>query len=223
MVEIDLENCLLYKSVVRGKIADVSSSLKDKVFSWDFDDENEDHYVFRRSLQKAIELNNKDIVQVMLQSNFGESKFGFGTSKPQYVAEALEVAARLGKKDIVKNILEFEKDYVRKITNALAHAAWSDNIPILQMLIDAGASPNLETEWGTPLIVAAQSGNIKAVKFLVEVGADPNKSVDMDGHRSPLLAAANTGNKEICTYLIPLVYSRKEIKIAQKLIALLSL
>jgi ankyrin repeat protein len=223
MVEINLKNCLLYKSIVQGKIADVSSSLKDKVFGWDFDDENEDHYIFRKSLQKAIELNNKDIVQVMLQSNFGESEFGFGNSKPQYVAEALEVAARLGKKDIVKNILEFEKDYIRKITNALAHAAWSNNISILQMLIDAGASPDLETEWGTPLIAAVQSGNIKAVKFLVEVGADPNKSVDMDGHRSPLLAAATTGKKEICAYLIPLVYDKEEIRIAENLISSLTL
>jgi hypothetical protein len=139
---IDLEGSPLYKSVIQGKVDDVRSSLTNKVFSWDFGDNDEDDYIFRCALRKAIELNRQDIVVVMLQAHFGDNVYGAGNWRPTYIAEALETAARLGKQEIVRQLLDTEKDNIRKISNALTNGVWSRNLQILKMLIDAGAILN---------------------------------------------------------------------------------
>lgn len=211
------EHTVLYEAVVQGSIDDVRSSLANKVFSWDLTDNDEDDYSFRCSLKKAIELDYQNIVIALLQANFGDKKYCFGNWKPRYVAEALEMAARLGRQEIVRQLLETEKDNIRTISNALAHGVWSGNFCILKMLINAGASPNCETEdWGTPLIAAVRTGNLQVVQFLVEAGADPNKWVDMDGYESPLSTAAHEGDERIFEYLLPLVTDGEEVKFARK-------
>ena len=214
-MDIDLEDSPLYKAVVQGIIDDVRSSLTNKVFSWDLTDHDEDDYIFRQALGKAIEIDRQDIVRAMFQAQFGDLEYGVGNWKHQYVTEALETAARLGKQEIVEQLLETEKDSIRRISNALAHGAWSRNLRILQMLIDAGASANCETTWGTPLIAAARTGDLKVVQFLVEAGADINMWVDMDGYTSPLLVSAYDGHEEVFEYLLPLVTNEEEIEAAR--------
>jgi ankyrin repeat protein len=147
---IDLENSPLYKSVIHGKVDGVRSSLTGKVFSWDFADDDEDDYIFRSALEKAIELNHQAIVAIMLQSQFGDNECSVGNWRSHYVAEALEISARLGKQEIVRQLLETEKDNIRKISVALTHGVWSRNLQILKMLIDAGASSNCETGGTNP-------------------------------------------------------------------------
>lgn len=82
--------------------------------------------------------------------------------------------------------------------------------------MDAGASPNAITDWGTPLIAAASTGDLKLVKFLIDAGADPNKSVDMDGYCSPLMSAAFDGHQDIFEYLLHFVPNEDEIKAAHE-------
>jgi Ankyrin repeats (3 copies) len=193
-----LEESQIYRAVIQGKIDDVRSSLGDRVFSWDWADDDEDDYVFRKSLRKAIEYDR-------------------GTWKPWYIAEALEAAAFIGNQEIVEQLLETQKDNIHNISNALANGVWSGNITMLQMLMDAGASPNAITECGgTPLIAAAQAGDLKIVKLLLEAGADPNKWVDIDGYCSPLLSAALEGHKDIFNYLLPLIINEDEIATARE-------
>lgn len=209
-----LEDSPLYKSVIKGNVDGVRTNLDNKIFNWDIADDDEDDYIFRNSLKKAIELNLKDIVGVMLQAHFGD--YEFGNWKRRYVAEALETAARLGSQEIVQQIVATEKDNIRTISNALAHGVWSRNLQILKILVDAGASSNCETDWGTPLIAAACTGDLKVVQFLIEAGADAKMWVDMDGYASPLMAAADEGDEEIFEYLLPLVTDKEEIEAARK-------
>lgn len=212
----DLEDSTLYKAVIQNRINDVRVSLANKVFSWDLADDDYDDYIFRQSLEKAIEIDRREIVILMLRARFGEKDYGLGNWKSHYVAEALETAARLGKKEIVKQLIETEIDNIHNISNALAHGVWSQNLHILGMLIDAGASSNCETTWGTPLIAAARTGNLNVVRFLLEAGADPNMWVDLDGYASPLLSVAYEGHEEVFEYLLPLVTNEEEIEAAKE-------
>jgi ankyrin repeat protein len=213
-----LEESPIYQAVIKGKIDDVRSSLAHKVFSWDWADDDEDDYIFRKSLNKAIEIDRPDILAVMLQANFGNNEYG--SWKRWYVAEALETAAFLGRQEIVKQLLTIEKDNIHNISNALANGVWSKNITILQMLMDAGASPNARTDWGTPFISAAQAGDLKIIQFLVEVGADPSKWVDMDGYCSPLISAASEGHQDIFEYLLPFITDEEEIEAAREYLSI---
>ncbi len=209
-----LEESQIYKAVIQGKIDDVRSSLEGKVFSRDWSDDDEDDYIFIKSLIKAIEIDRPDILVIMLQANFESNEYDRGTWKPWYVAEAIETAAFIGNQQIVRQLLETERDNIHNISNALDYAMWNRNTIILQMLMDAGASPNARTEYGTTLIAAAQAEDLKIVKFLIESGADPNKWVDMDGYCSPLLSAALEGHKDIFDYLLPFITDEDEINTA---------
>jgi ankyrin repeat protein len=214
-----LEESPIYQAVIQGKIDNIRANLAHKVFSWDWADDDEDDYIFRNSLNKAIEIDRPDILAIMLQANFGNNEYG--SWKCWYIAEALETAARLGRQEIVRQILETEQDNIRNISNALANGVWSKNISILQMLMDAGASPNARTDWGgTPLIAAASTGDLKVVKFLIEAGADPGQWVDMDGYCSPLLSAAFDGHQDIFDYILPFVTDEWEIKTAREYLSI---
>lgn len=211
-----VEESPIYQAVIQGKSENVRLSLADKVFSWDMAEQDEDDYIFRQALNKAIELNYLDVVSAMLQAHFGENSHYRRSWKPWYVAEALNTAALLGRDKIVYQILETDKDNIHEISDALAHSVWSHNIQIIQMLVDAGANPNCETRWGTPMIAAARTGDLEIVQFLIEAGADPSKWVDMDGYESPLSAAAYAGHEHIFEYLLPSVTDESEIDAAKK-------
>ncbi|MBD1913769.1 MULTISPECIES: ankyrin repeat domain-containing protein [unclassified Leptolyngbya] len=213
---IDLEGSPLYKAVIQRKIDGVRSSLANKVFSWDFADNDEDDYIFRRTLKEAIEFDQQDTLEVMLQAHFGDTEYGDGNSKPYYITEALETAAWLGKQNIVAWLLETEKANIHNISNALAYGTWSKNLQILQLLIDAGANPNYETEWGIPLIAAARTGDLRVVQFLIEASADPNMEIETDGFSSPLVAAAYEGYEKVCEYLLPLTVDEEAIEFVRK-------
>jgi hypothetical protein len=214
-MDMDVESSLLYQAVLQGKVDDVCSGLIDKVFNWDFGNNDEDDYIFRCALEKAIELNHQNIVVTMLQSHFGD-KYGAGNWRSQYVDEALETAARLGKQEILRQLLETERDNIRKISNALTYGVQSQNLQILTMLIDAGASLNHETQGTTPLMQAVSTGDLIVVQFLVEAGADPNKWIDDGGYVSPLIVAAREGHEDIFNYLMPLVLDDEEVEFSQK-------
>lgn len=169
-------------------------------------------------MDKAIELNRQEILMAMLQAQFGDNDYG--NWKPRYVAEALETASRHGRQEIVKQILEIKKDNIRSISNALSNGVWSHNLEILKMLVDAGASPNCQTDWGTSLIAAVETGDLQIVHFLVQVGADPNIRANlngyMNGYYSPLWSAASNGYDVIFEYLAPLINDRESINSARK-------
>lgn len=58
---------------------------------------------------------------------------------------------------------------------AIHHAAISDSVAVLQILVAAGAHLEAQDQTGnTALTNASLRGNVKAVKFLLGAGADPN-------------------------------------------------
>ncbi|BAZ00521.1 hypothetical protein NIES37_45130 [Tolypothrix tenuis PCC 7101] len=134
----------------------------------------------------------------------------------RYFQEALEMAARLGRLNIVQQILAIQKFDGHSLSNALAHGVWSKDIKIVEVLIAAGAYLNLRTDWGTPLIAAARADEVRIVRYLVEAGADPNLWIDYDGYMSPLSVAVYEGYQEICDYLLPLITDLEEIEYAER-------
>ncbi|MBE9210413.1 ankyrin repeat domain-containing protein [Nostoc sp. LEGE 06077] len=136
--------------------------------------------------------------------------------KTRYFKEALEMAASLGRLNIVQQILALQKFDIHALSNAVAYGVWSRDIKILEVLIEAGAYLNCRTEWGTPLIAAARTGEVRIVRYLVETGADPNLWIDYDGYMSPLSAAVYGGYQEVCDYLRPLITDPQELDYAQR-------
>ena len=65
------------------------------------------------------------------------------------------------------------------------------NAPVVEVLLAAGADPNLPTSNGaTPLMLAAQAGHTAAVKALIERGADVNGKEKVKGETALMIAAA---------------------------------
>ena len=78
-------------------------------------------------------------------------------------------------------------------TTALHWAVRSDDRESVQLLLRAGAQPNVSNRYGvTPLSLAATNGNPELVKLLLESGADPN-TASPEGETA-LMTAAHAGN-----------------------------
>ncbi|KAL0634962.1 hypothetical protein Q9L58_006080 [Maublancomyces gigas] len=67
--------------------------------------------------------------------------------------------------------------------SALAVAAETGNIEVVQFLLDQGANPNAGPNWRRPIIIAARCGHIDVVRCLLEHGVD--------------LTSLNTGNTNV--------------------------
>ena len=76
--------------------------------------------------------------------------------------------------------------------------AWQNHKEIAEILIDAGADVNQESNGWTPLYLASYNNNIPIVRLLLAKGADVNKGKS----RTPLAGACKMGNLEIVKLLI---------------------
>lgn len=75
----------------------------------------------------------------------------------------------------------------------LAYAANFENVPCMQVLLDAGYPINKQMDHGTTALnLASEFGKESAVKFLLSKGADPN-IMDMDGDSCVNTAALSDG------------------------------
>lgn len=91
-----------------------------------------------------------------------------------------------------------EFDYSETITTALTTAVIKKSIPILQLLIDAGADVNnlaSKVHGTTALEAAVRNNDINMVRYLINLGADPN-------NEGALLQAAISGNVELIQLLL---------------------
>ena len=116
----------------------------------------------------------------------------------------LTLAAFLGHVDIVKELIDHGAK-INTIPSPLAIACEKGNIQIVELLLEAGANPNLYQErkleqGSTPLYLACQSGNLEIVKLLLKYEADIDIG-DLFG-RPPLYMAVIKGKEEIVKYLI---------------------
>ncbi|KAK1295638.1 putative serine/threonine-protein kinase [Acorus calamus] len=114
-------------------------------------------------------------------------------------------AAGHGQRDAVEVLLEHHanpnSETEDDITPLLSSVA-AGSLPCLELLIQAGAKPNVHAGGATPLHVAADMGDTQVLNCLLKAGADPN-ICDEDGLK-PVQVAAIRGNREAIEVLFPL-------------------
>lgn len=150
------------------------------------------------ALHHAAGIGHIEIMKILLGKGVDiESKSESGTP--------LVWAAGHGQQDAVKLLLEHnakpDTETADGITSLLSAVA-AGSLPCLEVLIQAGANPNVTAGGATPLHVAADSGNLEMIKCLLQAGGDPNTSDD-DGFK-PIEVAALRDNLEVVEHLLPL-------------------
>ncbi|MBM62365.1 MAG: hypothetical protein CL484_05395 [Acidobacteria bacterium] len=84
---------------------------------------------------------------------------------------------------------------------ALHWAVYHDDLEMADLLISAGADPDIQNELGVrPLILACQNSNSVLVKSLLDAGAEANFAVGTG--ETGLMGCARTGNLEAVTALV---------------------
>ena len=81
--------------------------------------------------------------------------------------------------------------------NRYRMAASREYLPIMKLLVEAGASVNPPRS--SPLYASAEKGDVAGVEYLLAQGADPKY---FDGKQSPLGAAIRSGNVEVGRMLL---------------------
>lgn len=78
----------------------------------------------------------------------------------------------------------------------------TDKYELLEMLLKAGASPNLKgvNDW-TPAHMAAARDDVEALKILVRYGADLSIRTDIDDYATPFEEAVNLKKVKAAKYL----------------------
>jgi ankyrin repeat protein len=177
----------------------------------------------RYALVIAAELGNLDIVEVLLAAeanlliqgydalwaaahsghvNIVKALVAEGVPDSCTLVYAYEQRLIIAAKTLMSAGVEFDWWY---FLNQLENAAITGNVEVIKTLITIGINVDLkDDEKRTALMHAASRGQLEAVKLLVEAGADVNACSWKTGE-TPLLNAADAGEKEVYDYLYPLV------------------
>ncbi len=158
----------------------------------------------------AMKNKHYDIVKILLEHGADPD------AEDYWDGSLLQQAANLGDQELVKIILEKQKEKKakpektpksaakksKKSKGAMVKAAEKGNIAVVQLLHESGIDIN--EEFGdsgvTPLMKAAAFGKIEVVKYLLEKGADITAQ-DNRGN-TPLLYAASMGEDEAIKILL---------------------
>ena len=105
----------------------------------------------------------------------------------------------------VKNYINSGYDLDKQNNDGITTIIYSifyNRIKIIELLLNAGANPNIQTNNGgnTALILAAFYNNAKVVELLLNAGADIDKQ--NDGGNTALILAAYKNNREIVEILL---------------------
>lgn len=104
---------------------------------------------------------------------------------------AVQALLKNGADPNARNGLEFTPLYI---------AAASHQTDVMKELLNAGAKPDAESTYGTPLIFAAETGNVEGFNLLLSKGVDIN-AARTDGLNA-LMMASNTGVPPIVAELL---------------------
>jgi len=205
----------LYKAVASNNLILVQQ-LTSKGFDlnqWRYDEWDEDYEEVLTAIEKAVQMNNKEILLVLLQTPIDPQKW-----KLKYIYDALHVAAHLGYLEIVQLLLRELGSWADSciLSSALIGAIWREKFLVAECLIKAGADVNYMSDEQTPLMVAAIKGNLILTKMLVEAGADVDLMSSESPYTGALGFAAINGHQEVVDYLFPLVSNVSEKEFAVK-------
>lgn len=114
----------------------------------------------------------------------------------------LESACISENPDIVSIILKKGPIVNDKCSIYVACEIKTEENPILDMLIEAGAEVNVNNFYGPPLFNACRHGSLKSINKLLDAGADVNAT---DGEGFNVLMTVCTGDRK---YLVPLLVNR---------------
>ena len=122
-----------------------------------------------------------------------------------YFMTPLMFAIEMENIDMVRAVLKFNPD-VNLTTedgdNALSYAIRDDRIDILDILLNAGANPNVNRGFEkvsiSPIVYASLNGSTEMVKMLIEHGADPNeRDLSSESGNTALMVATNAQTAQI--------------------------
>ena len=115
---------------------------------------------------------------------------------------ALHLAASFGRIEAARLLIEKGANVKAAAAgiSVLHAAAFKNQTSIVQMLLDAGADPDVEQaqDGSTALLEAAAMGNTAVARALLAAGADPNKGVSA----MPLHSAAYKGHADVVELLL---------------------
>ncbi len=122
------------------------------------------------------------------------------------VSDALCIAAKQGSLPLVQTLLESKKVDANTLNNEGHHplikATEKGHVPVMQLLIDNGATVNYCSHNNeTPLYVATYYGHTSATRLLIEHDADANIP-ESTYSRTPLHISASLGHAHIVKLLL---------------------
>ena len=151
-------------------------------------------------LHKAVDTNknNKDVIELLL-------KYGADVNSASSYYTVLSLAVKQSFRDIITLLLDHPGIEVDKKASdgrtALHEAVNSQNIPLINLLLDRGADINKAYKCGrTPIQSAVLQNNKDIVELLLDRGAEVNK--DDTSKVTLLLCAVNKGYIDIVRLLL---------------------
>lgn len=187
---------LLHIAAANGQVAVVDLLIKRKLISINAKDRDGN-----TALILAVKNNHNQACKSLLNAGANH------TLVDLFDRNALHWAVRLGHIDIVNTLSPSYKDLInsrsKQGTTSLSMAASSGHVEICEILLTAGANPNIPDEKGlNSMHTAARAGKVAVIQLLSK-----NKplidSRTLEG-TTPLMFAADSGNVEACKKLLQL-------------------
>jgi cytohesin len=121
-------------------------------------------------------------------------------------AQQMLAAVLAGDVEAVATLLEADPQLADLVDRSadrrsvLHHAARLGSVPVVELLLAAGATPDKRAHDGsTPLYEAAAAGHLEVVRLLVRAGADPGARTN--GGHGPWSAASHHGHRAVAEFL----------------------
>lgn len=158
----------------------------------------EDPYNYQPFIFRAIDTDNKDIVDLLLKYGADPNSLSFNDYTP------IQSAVQQGNVDIVELLLKKGARLNTKYKFGIIPLIYSSlrgKKDIVDVLLKYGADPNEKDEYGyTPLYNSIDKNNVSIIKSLLEHGADPN----LKGYNNttPLVLSTIKGNKDMVELLL---------------------
>ncbi|BAY85320.1 ankyrin repeat-containing protein [Calothrix parasitica NIES-267] len=211
----------LYDAVVKLDV-DAVKELTSDTFNlkhWSFKEWHELLCDSLNPLEKAIQMGNLNIVEILLQT-----PVGYQNSKKEFILDGIVFASFCGNKKILEALMNYFEGKIDNTYNIIESSLYSasegGNVEIAKIFIEMKAQLNSFGESGKPLMIAAEKGHIDVVRLLVESGANVDKiepRYDLDD--SAVRLAVINEHWDIVEYLISFIKNSTDKRYAKRNLA----